>query len=128
MERESYCHLIVIISSQIINKLSYYNYYTNIAIVGEYTSVTVIYLALFVFLLFLLLILLHPLLSLHICARQMIFLLPAYISLTISHPPTHTSLHRATINICLGNYIEHLVHRTVGLQAVYPFLASFASL
>ena len=29
---------------------------------------------------------------------------------------------RATINICVGNYLEHLVHRAIGLEYVCPFL------
>ena len=26
------------------------------------------------------------------------------------------------MEICLGNYVEHLLHLTVGLDYVYPFL------
>ena len=37
-------------------------------------------------------------------------------------------LRRATIRVCAGNYLEHLIHRTVGLEYVCPFLSLAAGL
>ena len=34
----------------------------------------------------------------------------------------HAARNRATLESCIGNYIEHLVHTVVGLEYVYPFL------
>ena len=37
-------------------------------------------------------------------------------------------LCRATIRICVANYLEHLVHRVVGLEYVCPFLSVLAGI
>lgn len=35
--------------------------------------------------------------------------------------------YRDTMEICLGNYVEHLVYSIIGHDSVYPFLFTCAS-